>query len=141
MPPISAFIAALTGGLAMWLVAGAWHEIVAATLYAETIANEHQGVGTILIAYLLLAAFMTFLIRHTRVSQNAYVTGAVIGVLTGVLWVFPHELSLAAAHGEPLGGVFLNGAWHMIEQGIGGLVIAATARLLSRSGTGAGSAA
>lgn len=133
MPPISAIAAALAGGIAMWLVAGAWHEIVAATLYADAIEGEHQGVGLILLAYLLLAALMTFFIRHTRVSQNAYITGAVIGVLVGVLWVFPHELSLAAAHGEPLTGVFINAAWHMVEQGIGGLVIVATSRMLKPS--------
>jgi hypothetical protein len=141
MPPISALLATVAGGVAMWIVAGLWHEVIAAAFYADVIETAHQGVGIILLAYLLLAGFMTFFIRHTRVSQNILITGGVIGAITGVLWVFPHELSLAAAHGEPLADVLVNAAWHVIEQGLGGLVIAATTKLFGTAGRSATTAA
>jgi hypothetical protein len=75
---------------------------------------------------------MTFFLRHTKVSDRPLIQGAVLGATIGVLWVFPHELSLAAAHGEPLGYVFANAAWHIVEQGLGGIVIALTLSALSR---------
>ena len=54
-------------------------------------------------------------------------------MVVGVLWVFPHTLSLAAAHGEPLLPTFTNALWHVFEQGLGGVVIMAVMRSLDRS--------
>ena len=127
-----AAVAALGGALVMWLLAGAWHEIVASRLYADRIQDEHQGVGLIFLAYCVLALLMTFFLRHARLSQRPLVQGAVLGSVIGILWVFPHELALAAAHGEPLGYVFVNAAWHVVEQGTGGIVIAVSMYVLAR---------
>lgn len=42
----------------------------------------------------------------------------------GITWVFPHELAMAGAHaGTSIPYVFQNSAWHLVEQGLGGLVI------------------
>jgi hypothetical protein len=124
MPPIRAFAAAFAGALSMWIIAGVWHEVAAAWLYADRIDGQHQGIGIILAAYGLLALLMTFFLRHTRLSAHPLLNGLIIGAVIGVLWVFPRELSLAAAHGEPLGYAFVNALWHMVEQGLGGVIIA-----------------
>ena len=49
--------------------------------------------------------------------------GLRFGMIMGVLWVFPHELAMAGAHGDSLAYVFKNAAWHLVEQGVGGIVI------------------
>ncbi len=41
----------------------------------------------------------------------------------GLLWVFPHGLAMAGAHGDSISYVFKNAAWHVVEQGVGGIVI------------------
>ena len=51
------------------------------------------------------------------------ISGLVFGALIGILWVFPHELAMVGAHGEPLAYVFKNAAWHAVEQGLGGIVV------------------
>jgi len=49
--------------------------------------------------------------------------GLKLGLLVGVLWVFPHALAMAGAHDRSLVYVFKNAAWHLIEQGLGGIAI------------------
>ncbi|MCP4132684.1 MAG: hypothetical protein GY754_17090 [bacterium] len=45
------------------------------------------------------------------------------GIIIGILWVFPHELVMAGAHhGKSIAYVFKNAAWHMVEQGLGGII-------------------
>ena len=124
MPPFRAVAAAIAGALVMWITAGIWHEIAAAAFYAGNIDGQHQGLGIIFVAYVLLAVLITFFLRHTRLTSSPLLNGLILGATIGILWVFPHELTLAAAHGEPLDGVFGNALWHMVEQGIGGLIIA-----------------
>ena len=127
-----AAFAAFVGATAMWILAGVWHEILARHLYEATERGPHQGVLLIFVAYVLLAVIMTFFLRHTRVSDNALIHGTVIGAVIGLLWVFPHEFSVAVAHGEPLDYVFVNGLWHVVEQGAGGAIIASVMRALER---------
>ena len=51
------------------------------------------------------------------------IEGLRFGMVIGVLWVFPHELAMAGAHGDSISYVFKNAAWHMVEQGVGGIII------------------
>lgn len=118
-------LAAAFAGVSMWLLAGLWHTVLMATFYTERVDAAHEGVATILVAYLVLAALMTWIYRLRATTLHPLRDGVMVGAVVGVLWVFPHELALAAAHGEPLAYVFENGAWHVVEQALGGLVIGA----------------
>jgi hypothetical protein len=51
------------------------------------------------------------------------IEGLRFGMVIGVLWVFPHELAMAGAHGDSISYVFENAAWHLVEQGVGGIII------------------
>lgn len=135
MTYLKAVIAALVGALAMWITAGLFHEVVALHFANGLPAAPHENVGVILIAYTLLSVLMTFFLRHTRTAANPLLHGAIIGMVVGVLWVFPHTLSLAAAHGEPLLPVVGNAVWHVFEQGLGGVVIMAVMTALNRRQT------
>ncbi len=120
-------LATVVGGLGMWIVAGIWHNLVMANLYAEVQA-KHDGIGLLLVAYFILALLMVHLFPKEREDQSTILTGLKFGVTIGLLWVFPHELAMAGAHGDSLAYVFKNGIWHMVEQGIGGVIIALTLR-------------
>ncbi len=50
--------------------------------------------------------------------------GLKIGVVIGILWVFPHGLTMAGAHETSVIYEIKNMIWHMVEQGIGGIIIA-----------------
>ena len=124
---IRTLAAILVSGSLMWLLAGAFHELNAAFFVAEGGAPEggHQSVGLIFLGYLLLAGLMALAFDRARISAAPWVKGGVVGVFVGLLWVFPHGVVLAAAHGDSLSYEVLNALWHVIEQGVGGVALAA----------------
>ncbi|OGH04718.1 MAG: hypothetical protein A2600_02875 [Candidatus Lambdaproteobacteria bacterium RIFOXYD1_FULL_56_27] len=117
------FGAALASAVVMMLTAGLWHEVIMAHFYEAETGAKHEGTGLILVSYLILGGLMSYFYRPNRIKTGTILQGLWFGALMGVLWVFPHELAMAGAHSEPLGYVFKNGLWHVVEQGVGGVVI------------------
>jgi len=130
----------VTTALSMWTIAGLWHNLLMPTLYADSHA-KHDGIGMLLVAYFVLALFMTYLYPRLRGDSSTAVAGLRLGVVVGLLWVFPHGLAMAGAHDESLAYVFKNGLWHVVEQGLGGLVLAFSLWLTSAKNAGAPAAA
>jgi len=110
----------------MWILAGFWHKVVARQLYeGDTHTHgSHEGIGIIFLAYLLLGSLMAYLDSLVDAGNPSILSGLRFGLLMGVLWVFPHELTMVGAHGKSLAYVLKNAAWHLVEQGIGGIVMA-----------------
>jgi hypothetical protein len=107
----------------MWIVAGLWHNLIMANLYKDVQA-AHEGIGLLLVAYLILAVFMAYLYPLIYKGKNPVLDGLKFGMIIGLLWVFPHDLALAGAHNTSIIYVIKNSVWHMVEQGIGGIIIA-----------------
>jgi len=126
-------LATLGSALTMWLVAGLWHEVIMAEFYACATHGSHEGRGIILIGYIILAGLMAYLYPLLDKTGRPLIEGIRFGAIIGLLWVLPHGLVMAGAHGDPIPYIFLNAAWHIVEQGIGGIVIA----LIYAKGTGA----
>jgi len=116
-------LATLVAWTAMWVLAGVYHEVLMAHFYAERVHGEHQGLPIILLGYLILGGLLAYLMELGYKGVDPLKTGLRYGVLVGILWVFPHELVMAGAHGESLVYVFGNGLWHVVEQGVGGILI------------------
>ena len=117
-------ISTVASGVGMWAVAGIWHNIIMQALYKETHAT-HEGIGIMLVAYLVLGLIMAYMYPLGYKGGKIYLEGLRFGVIIGILWVFPHELVMAGAHhGKSIAYVFKNAAWHMVEQGIGGIIVA-----------------
>ncbi len=117
------FIATIAAGLGMWIIAGLWHNLVLPGIN-ENVEAHHQGIGMMLIAYLILAFLMTYLYSLMNLSRKPWLEGLRIGVVVGILWVFPHGLVMAGAHDTSILYEVKNTFWHMFEQGIGGIIIA-----------------
>ena len=115
--------ATLVGGITMWIIAGVWHEIVMVNFYTSEAHSKHEGLGIILLAYMLLGALMAYLYPLSTKGGHLLFESLRFGVVIGLLWVLPHGLAMAGAHGESISYVFKNAAWHMIEQGAGGVAI------------------
>ena len=112
----------LLSGFAMWVIAGLWHNLVLPLISAEHDAH-HEGIFIMLLAYFILAALMTYFYSHFS-RKNSKFAGLEIGVIIGILWVFPHGLALAGAHDTSIIYEIKNTLWHCFEQGIGGGLIA-----------------
>jgi hypothetical protein len=116
-------ISVLAGSLSMWLLAGLWHKVIMAQYYAAVHNTTHEGTGIILTAYLILGIFMAYLYPLVYKGGRPTVEGLKFGMIIGLLWVFPHELLAAGAHGSSISYVLKNAVLHMFEQGIGGIII------------------
>ena len=116
-------LSTVAGGIAMWLLAGLWHLILALHFYRNETGAEHEGLGVIVLAYLILGFLMAYLYQRGFKKKCSVIEGFIFGGIIGVLWVFPHELVMAGAHGGSVAYVIKNAIWHIIEQGLGGIVI------------------
>jgi len=116
-------LATIAGGFTMWVIAGIWHNVIMVNFYNKQHA-EHEDIALLIIAYLILAMFMSYLYPLFHKVENRVLNGLLFGSIIGLLWVFPHDLAMAGAHNTSLFYAIKNGAWHMVEQGIGGIVIA-----------------
>ncbi len=115
--------ATLTGSITMWLLAGLWHEVIMAAFYTKETQATHEGTGIIFLAYIVLGMLMAYIYPLGYKGGKPTIEGLKFGVVIGLLWVFPHELAMAGAHGESISYVIKNAVWHMVEQGVGGIVI------------------
>ncbi len=117
--------AALAGSVAMWLLAWLWHMLLVPGFYAANDeAAHHDGLGLIVLAYLLLGALMAYMYPIGYKGGRPVLEGLRFGLLIGLLWVLPHALVRAGAHGgDSISYVLINSAWHLIEQGAGGVII------------------
>ena len=70
------------------------------------------------------AAFMVYLYALIFRKNKPVMKGLKIGIFIGVLWIFPYTFTMAGAHNTSMIYVFKNTIWHMVEQGIGGIIIA-----------------
>lgn len=115
----------------MWIISGLWHNLILPSLYTSTQAT-HEGIFVMLVAYIILAGFMTYLLPVIFKDGNLVVRGLKLGIFIGALWILPYTLTMAGAHGTSLIYVFKNTIWHMVEQGLGGIFIALIANKLSK---------
>lgn len=107
----------------MWVISGLWHNLILANFYRDEVEASHEGIGVLLIAYIILGLFMIYFYHRAYANERSMVSALKLGVLIGILWVFPHELAMTGAHGEPLAYVLKNGVWHVVEQGLGGIIM------------------
>ena len=115
-------IATILGGLGMWIVAGIWHNLIMANLNKNVHAT-HDGIGYLLIAYFILSLIMAYIYPLGYKGKKPIFEGLRFGVIIGILWILPHGIAMVGAHGDSLLYVLKNTAWHVIEQGIGGIIV------------------
>ena len=89
----------------------------------ETIQAHHDGLGLMLLGYFILAFLMAYVYSFSFSDERPVIEGLRLGVVIGLLWVLPHGLAMAGAHNTSVIYEFKNALWHMIEQGIGGVIV------------------
>ncbi len=130
MPAKKLMPATLLGFLAMFVLAAAWHKIMQSFYY-----NGHGLAGPnyrteplviyIILGYLLLAFLMAYIYPKGVEGTGKMANGLRFGALMGLLFTLPNGLALyGATTASSIKLVMIDAAWHVIEQGIGGAVIA-----------------
>lgn len=109
-------------GFIMWVTGGLYHNLIMPAINENT-HPHHEGLGITLIAYILLGLLMSYFYANSKEIGDSLRKGIKIGAIIGILWVFPHGLTMAAVHESSISYQFTNTLYHIIEQGIGGIII------------------
>ncbi|MGL1894200.1 MAG: hypothetical protein OCD02_21400 [Spirochaetaceae bacterium] len=118
---LKSLLAIIISGLGMWVIAGLWHNLVLPAVN-QNVDAHHDGLLLMLISYFILAGFMTYF--YTVISKSNFIlSGLKVGILIGVLWVFPHGLTMAGIHDTSVFYEIKNTLWHCFEQGVGGIIV------------------
>jgi len=112
----------LSTGFGMWVIGGLYHNLILPSIN-EKIHPHHEGLGITLIAYFILAFLMTYIYSITNTKIDSLLKGVKLGIIIGILWVFPHGLAMAGTHDTSIVYEIKNTLYHIIEQGIGGLIV------------------
>ena len=120
-------LATLLSMAAMVALSALWHGWVLhdfylshAPLRREVLLLRLMGLG-----YFILALMMTVIYPKGYEGGVPWVEGLRFGTLMGVLFALPRSLVLYGAEGAHTGTlVVVDAAWHLVEQGIGGVLIA-----------------
>ncbi|MBI5353020.1 MAG: hypothetical protein HZB50_10310 [Chloroflexi bacterium] len=122
--PLRLLLSTLVGGFAMWVEGGLWHNLIL-PIFNSNVQAHHDGLVIVLISYFVLAFLMTYIFLFSyQTGESVVIQGLKMGVVIGVLWVFPHGLAMAGTHNTSIVYEIQNTLYHMIEQGIGGIVVA-----------------
>ncbi len=121
---VKLLLSTMAGGFVMWVVGGLWHNLIL-PIFNSNAQAHHDGLAIVLISYFVLAFLMAYLFLLSYQEDKSVIgEGLKIGVLIGILWVFPHGLALAGTHDTSIIYEIKNTLYHMVEQGIGGVIIA-----------------
>ena len=73
---------------------------------------------------LVIAILMAYTYPIGYKGGSAVKEGFRFGALIGLIWVLPVSLIFSGAWNYPLVAVIVDSAWHIVEQGVTGIVIA-----------------
>jgi len=93
-------------------------------------APQFIGIG-----YVVLALLMAYVYPIGYKGGSALMVGLKFGAIMGLIWIVPHSIVMLGVEGTiPFQFIAVDGMWHLVEQGAGGVVIA----MLYGKGAGAG---
>lgn len=139
----------LLSALGCFVVMGAlswlWHGPILGDYYGSLLGPELRGeivvepvAGAYVLLSVLMAAVYPRVVGDPTDPVEAWVEAVRFGAVVGLLWIVPLRLVLFGTTVRPFAPVVVDGAWHLLEQGAGGLVVALIHRGLGRLESGSG---
>ena len=117
---MTAFVVAL-------LVAFGWHLFLLADFYraqAQAVAREEPNYVFVFVGLLILYFLMALVYPIGYKGGSPVKEGFRFGALIGLIWVLPVSVIFHGVWNLPLTAVIVDSAWHVIEEGVGGIAIA-----------------
>lgn len=122
--------ASLTGFFVMFIIGWVGHEFILPAInqgpdpLASIMKSEPNVLG-IAVAYLVLALLMAYMYPKGTEGNSVISNGLKFGILIGLVFELPMAIIFYSILDDvTLSMVITESVWHMIEQGIGGIVIA-----------------
>jgi uncharacterized membrane protein len=121
------FLAGLVGFVVMFILSGLWYMLIMDAFYREQVGalmREQYNFIFIVLGYLVMAFLMSYIYPIGYKGGSPAKEGLRFGVLIGLLVWLSSNLILYGAHNMTLSATLVDSGWHVVEEGIGGLVIA-----------------
>jgi uncharacterized membrane protein YoaK (UPF0700 family) len=117
-------IAILVSFVVMFVLAGVFHLGIMKDYFIQQL-GPMSSIQFALTSYLILAVVMAYIYgKHWNRSGNLIANGLVFGILMGLMCRVPWEiLEIGYGRGN-FNFVMTEGIWHMVEEGVGGIMIA-----------------
>ncbi len=120
-------LALLGGGIIMFLLSGLWYMVLMKDFYAQY-ASEHLmlpevNLMAIGLGYLILAWLMSYVYPIGYKGGTPWWEGMKFGIIIGLLWVLPNGLVISGVWEYNSTQLIVDSIWHVVEQGVGGLII------------------
>ncbi len=121
------FLSGLAGFAVMFSLSGLWYMVLMPGFYQTQsggLMREQSNFLFIVLGYIVLAFLMSIIYRVGYKGGSPGKEGLRFGVLIGLVAWLPANLILHGVWNNPLAAALVDSVWHVVEQGIGGIVIA-----------------
>jgi len=118
--------AMVLGFFTMFVLGGLWHMLVMKSFYDRyggDSALAEPNMLFIILGVLILAALMAYMYPQGYKGGSPLKEGLRFGVIIGLLWVLPYNVIMIGVMGTAKTLVLVDTLWHLVEQGVGGIVI------------------
>ncbi len=119
-------MSAIAGFVVMFIISGLWYLVLMKGYYNDQFADVNRPefkMVWIVIGYLVWAFLMAYIYPIGYKGGPPVKEGLKFGILVGLISVLPISLVLYGAHTVPLTGTLVDAIYHVVEKGIGGIVI------------------
>ncbi len=119
-------MSAIAGFIVMFIISGLWYLVLMKGYYNDQFADVNRPefkMVWIVIGYLVWAFLMAYIYPIGYKGGPPVKEGLKFGILIGLISVLPIGLVLYGAHTVPLTGTLVDAIYHVVEKGIGGIVI------------------
>ncbi len=121
------FYAWLAGTAVMLILGVLWHAVIMGGFYENHLAAALRSEGKMLfviLGYIVLAFLMSYLFPIGYRGGSATTEGLRFGALMGLLAFLPLGMIFYGMMNITLSGVLVDAGWHVVEEGVGGIIIA-----------------
>ena len=112
--------------LAMFILGSLWHPLLMKNFYEKYGGDSmlaEPNLLFIILGVLILAVLMAYLYPQGYKGGSPLKEGLRFGVLIGLLAVLPFSVVMIGVMGTSKTLVLVDALWHLVEQGVGGIVI------------------
>ena len=119
-------LGALAAFVVAYLLSGLWHVLLMSDFYDSAAGGTMRDPPLFLpigLVYLVVGFIMAYMYPKGYEGGSPISEGLKFGAIIGLLWWFPTQLVLYGATEGPFSIVLVDGAWHLVEEGLAGAVL------------------
>jgi len=133
MKVVKSLSIALGVALSIFATNSLWYAVIMRSFYENSqgswmqVSREHPSIPVIILGMYVLSVLMTVLYPKVKMGiENPVLANLAFGMLVGLIYVFPSSLYYyGTTNFLAFGPMAMDVCWHMIEEGIAGIVLGA----------------